>query len=341
MLEIIKKNPHAFRKSIDGSTKVHHETPKVRPYENSLVQDFCKACGLVTSFGKPCICSRSLDENDHPEDELLRNKSQAIQGKKKRFKATMPMRQNDDETVQPPFFLETISAIPAPQTRGGSDQSPTNLDVSDLSHLARNIANGESSEDRNIKQLVQKTFDVMDKVLTAGIPNSALPQKRSMHSILYPASLAQQILTNVSAQVNHLLHCADAAETRVRSAAEEQRSKLKTPPYKNGKIIPIGTTFRKHFDSLGEFEGVVVSLPTSSNPSYEVEYEDGGSESLSYESLVALLGPEIESEATVETQPTDDEESESHNLLEQQIQCAREDAIEEACKQLLSGDKVE
>ena len=176
----------------------------------------------------------------------------------------------------------------------------------------------------------------MEKVLAAGIPKSAPPQKRSMHSILYPATLAQQILTNVSAQVKHLLQCADEAETQVRSTAEEGQPKLKTPPSHNGKNISVGATFRKHFDSLGEFEGVVVALPTSNNPLYEVEYEDGGSESLTYESLVALVAVEPESQNV----STEEETSEVQDLLEQQIQCARDNAIEEACQSLLLGENV-
>ena len=314
-------------------------TPKF-PFFNAIIQSSCSACGSITSSGKRCSCSRSFDENDHLDDRLILHDSHAIKGKKKRLKATTPTRQTDDETVRTAIDLETISAIPAHDGSNAYDQSSTILHrTRDVSKLTSDVSEGEASEDGNIKRLVHKTFDVMDKVLTPGIPKSTLPNKRSVHSILDPASVAQQILTNVSAQLKHLLNCADAAETRIRSMAEEQQSKLKTA--QNEKDILVGTTFRKHFDSLGEFEGVVVALPTSNNPLYQVEYEDGGSESLPYESLVALLGPEHEPAVNVSTKSTADEESQSQNLLEEQIQGAREDAVEEACQRLLSGKAVE
>ena len=55
--------------------------------------------------------------------------------------------------------------------------------------------------------------------------------------------------------------------------------------------IPMGLVFTKTFEGLGDFKGKVVHLPTSQQPYFQVEYEDGDGEDLSISELLDLLPP--------------------------------------------------
>jgi hypothetical protein len=180
--------------------------------------------------------------------------------------------------------------------------------VSDISfELVPLSQRSKSKEVKNnngsMQILVKRTFDEMKEILTAE-PTDPKALPRPKKGKLRADTFAREIITNVRAQLVHLLRSAGAAETKVRSelkAEAAQRRKLletaqvapsqqqQSSEIDYGKIIPKRTTFTKSFDVLGEFEGIVVTVPHSSNPYYQVEYEDGGSESLLHPTLVALL----------------------------------------------------
>lgn len=190
------------------------------------------------------------------------------------------------------------------------------------------------SDDEIRKLLVKRTFEEMRKILISEGSMKFIVRRRPVKGNIDPESLAHQIISNVKERLNELLQRADAAEARVRSQAlaeEEQSTALASHTGSYGKIIPVGTTFKRNFDSLGEFEGVVVATPTVSSPFYKVEYEDGGSESLHHVSLVALIG----SRKPATTEHTSDFELSTERL----VNTAREEAITQAYQDIITGGK--
>ncbi len=199
------------------------------------------------------------------------------------------------------------------------------------------LADHETINTDGVRSLfVKKTFEEMNKILANKANNDNVLRHHYTPDHHSPESLARQIIVKVKSHLKELLQCANAAETEARADAVAKAQHLKKKDLPAPDNVPVGTTFRKKFDSLGEFEGVVVAIPSATVPLYQVEYEDGGSESLTQASLVALLGSKKPANPTA---PHDALDSEFLKSMEQSVQEARNEAFSQAFRAIISGHR--
>jgi hypothetical protein len=269
----------------------------------SCLQKFCHCYRSAKPCGKQCKCvdcankkGDSVDYENNFSDKSGGSKhglssKPAVEPEPLKFRKKNILR-NIVHGIA--FDMLPISKTAQASTSNKAQKSPTSWKGTEGKEA--------TSINGSMQFLVKRTFDEMKGILTTETTYEVHPRPRKGR--LRADTFAREIMTNVRAQLGHMLRTADEAEAKVRSTAkaeQQQQHQRKIvqrtqtarqqssnePDY--GKIIPVRTTFTKNFDVLGEFEGVVVSVPHSSNPYYQVEYEDGGSEALLHPALVALL----------------------------------------------------
>lgn len=278
-----------------------------------LLQKFCFCFRNGRPCGEHCSC---LDCANQPIDHI-----EYDMGHKKQEPVKLPNSAKLEATAVPLRFRKNKIVLPGI----AFDMLPPSTMTTALAKTDKEM-NGDNGGKQVI---LKRVFEEMKVALISENIHGALSTRLPKAKRHRTDTFAKQIISIVKEQVGKVIQSTSAAEAEARLLARkeenrkriehelklreleeqeiilmEQRKRMEmaqkvaAPPRNRqdssnvpdyGKIIPNGTVFTKNFDVLGEFKGVVVAVPNSSNPYYQVEYEDGGREALLHPSLVALL----------------------------------------------------